>query len=289
MNRKQSTKKGGTKGKAEGSRSVAARNGWKPELIDKARAITEDAGTYDERTRERIRRALEAEDERLPDMVSTAEILAAGEPDDKTSDRWRYWKLRSIEADLESGDAEKQDAARSYVQRLAVETVSRGGAHVAAAVLPYFIQECQKRNPAALAEGEDRPARQAARDILTRQKRDSDERAKYEQTGLYKPITFDDAQALALRIVPSDGDEEAHALISLLYGIVAAHYGERHEDYKGPLVEGLALEAAHRAYTRTMHFSDNANEFSLLSAETFVEIDNLRPEYYGEDQEGGQR
>jgi hypothetical protein len=109
--KKQSTKKGVTRGKAEGRKGTATQRGWPPALEERAREIIADAGVYDERTREAMRCALEEGNERLPDMVKTAEILAAGEPADKTSDAWRYWKLRQIEAGFDGGDTVKYGAA----------------------------------------------------------------------------------------------------------------------------------------------------------------------------------
>jgi hypothetical protein len=100
-------------------------------------------------------------------------MLAAGEPEDKTSDTWRYWMLRSIEADLESGDTKRQVAAATYVQRLAVLTfTSPSGGRLLTQILPYLIIECHQRNPAALDEAaeelaEESPARRGARVLLT--------------------------------------------------------------------------------------------------------------------------
>lgn len=44
--------------------------------------------------------------------------LAAPEPADKTSDEWRYWKLRHLEAALESTDQKEMLAAMSYFREL---------------------------------------------------------------------------------------------------------------------------------------------------------------------------
>lgn len=151
MTKKQSTRKGGTTGKAGSSRKSAGSHGGPSPLEKKAREIIADADTYDERTRERIRRALEEEDERLSDLVTTAKILAAGEPADKTSDAWRYWKLRSVWHDLESGDPEREAAARSYVERLAAETFKTSDGHALKQILPSLIIECQQHAPDALA------------------------------------------------------------------------------------------------------------------------------------------
>lgn len=80
----------------------------------------------------------------------------------------------------------------------------------------------------------------------------------------YRPITFEQAAALADRIVPYDGDAVALALVTLLRGIVAAHYIERRGDGSRPGVpdvEGLVMYAARAAYSNTIHFDDSLKEF----------------------------
>jgi hypothetical protein len=154
MTKKNTTTKGSTKGKGKGSREAATRRGWLPALEEKAREIIADVDTYDERTREGIKRALKEADERLPDIVKTAEILAAGEPEDKTSDKWRYWKLRSVEADMDSGDEGRRAAAQAYVRRLAAETLATPSEQITKSLLPHLIIECQRRNTAALTDDE---------------------------------------------------------------------------------------------------------------------------------------
>jgi hypothetical protein len=47
-----------------------------------------------------------------------AEELAKPEPKDKTSAEWRWWKLRQVEADLDSGDTERYGAAWGYFRNL---------------------------------------------------------------------------------------------------------------------------------------------------------------------------
>lgn len=73
----------------------------------------------------------------------------------------------------------------------------------------------------------------------------------------FKPITDERAEALADKIAPDDNDETVHALIELLHGLSEAAL--KHGD-----VEGLAMVAAHRAYTKTIHFFEAFKQFAEL-------------------------
>jgi hypothetical protein len=85
----------------------------------------------------------------------------------------------------------------------------------------------------------------------------------YIQSNLdYKPITLERAVELTDKIVAYDDDEQVYAFIELLYGICAAHFT------KGavgrPDVESLVMEAAQKAYSRTVHFNAALHEFAWL-------------------------
>jgi hypothetical protein len=147
--------------------------------------------------------------------------------------------------------------------------------------LPSAKEERQAEHGA-----QETPARRDARRLLERMKQRSDEREAYKDSGLYEPITLEQALKLTEKIITQGDDDAAHAFIALLHGITAAHYAEKREGYRGPDAEGLVIYATHRAYSRTTHFSDSVSEFTQLDADTFNEIDALRGEYYGE--EGGE-
>ncbi len=66
------------------------------------------------------------------------------------------------------------------------------------------------------------PARREARSLLMRRK------ARAAAAADYQIITEEQARALTDRIIPPDlSDEQAHAFVILLRGIVAAYYAER--------------------------------------------------------------
>jgi len=73
----------------------------------------------------------------------------------------------------------------------------------------------------------------------------------------YKPITHEQAAELADRITHYEDDEVVYALIKLLHGICEAKFHNKD-------VEGLVLYAVHRAYSKTVHFSDAYQEFAQL-------------------------
>jgi hypothetical protein len=154
MSQKKATTKGSKKSTAEGRKRATSRRGWLPALKEKAHEIIADADTYDERTRESIRRALEEGDERLPDMVKSAEIRVSPEPADKSSDAWRYWKLRNLEFDLESDDEGRRASAWREFDELYrwFRGSSQQPGSTAQAVLPYLISAWQREGGEAQAD-----------------------------------------------------------------------------------------------------------------------------------------
>jgi hypothetical protein len=206
MTKKQSTKKGGKKGRAEGS-SIEAR----------ARAIIDDPDRYDEEVRHAISNMLRENSRDLADFVRRAEEGEEG----------------------------------------------------------YDLV-----NPLPYAAGEPKggvretPARRDARRLLERSEmllRESD----------FNPITLGRAAELAAVIIRQGDDEQAHALLVLLDGILWAHYEEKKNHRLSVSVEGIAFEVARVAYSRTELFYDSVREFQQLDADTFREMNVLREERRG--------
>lgn len=119
------------------------------------------------------------------------------------------------------------------------------------------------------------PARSGARRLLTRQKELSGE--------LWKPVTLDEVERLTDRIIEQDEDGQAHAFISLLNGIVRAHYAAKRGEAIAAEVEMLVAVAVNRAYTKTSHFEDGAAEFALLDSAVLGEMEDegLHAEVWG--------
>lgn len=76
-----------------------------------------------------------------------AEEAAKPEPKDKTSDEWRYWKLRQMEAALTGTDSEEFQAARLEVAELigtALALLEPGNTSTVISILPSLIAHRQK-------------------------------------------------------------------------------------------------------------------------------------------------
>jgi hypothetical protein len=101
----------------------------------------------DKDTREAVRRAMESEPmERFVDTVISAEhgrkIRPTGEPKDRLSDEWRYWKLRQLERGFSGDDSEAYNAAWKEFKALLMGLIGDGDFwHVshALSILPQLI------------------------------------------------------------------------------------------------------------------------------------------------------
>jgi hypothetical protein len=64
---------------------------------------------------------------------------------------------------------------------------------------------------------------------------------------------------------------EAHAFMNLPDRLTAAHYREMRGDRDGVSFEGLVVSATHRAYSRTVDFSDAAADFRQTPLKVYGE------------------
>jgi len=180
---------------------------------------------------------------------------------------------RAIIADAERYDADTREAVRLALNRddeSLLEFVTRAAAGETVLDLTAL-------------GGEESKARRDARRLLERLKRAHDANAQDKPSGYYKPITYAQTAELTEKIVGQDDDRVAHAFITLLHGIAAAYYLEKREGRATPDVDSIVCKATHAAYALTTIASTGADEFALLDADTFDEMDKLRPEYFGEE------
>ncbi|MDQ3686873.1 MAG: hypothetical protein M3430_14950 [Acidobacteriota bacterium] len=96
----------------------------------------------------------------------------------------------------------------------------------------------------------------------------------------YRPISIERAEALTDRILAYDDDEQTHALIVLLHGLVHAHYAKERPD-----VEALAMFAAHRGYAKTVHFTEGLREFASLDPDAPDDLRVLSRQYTADEGE----
>jgi hypothetical protein len=87
----------------------------------------------------------------------------------------------------------------------------------------------------------------------------------------FRPVTFDQAEALVDRFIGTDDDEAALSFIRLLNGLVHERYAEDGD------VEGLARVAATRAYMKTIHSEAAFEEFSMLDPERIEDRRSMYP------------
>jgi hypothetical protein len=121
MNRKQSTKKGGTKGKAEGSKGTR-----RPTWIVRARAIVADVKGYDDETRHAIRNALDENSTDLAELVRRAE--SGG-------------RILDARGPVIGGDAEAEEfkaRAVAYAQKAFDDALAHFEATEGKAIAPFF-------------------------------------------------------------------------------------------------------------------------------------------------------
>jgi hypothetical protein len=275
MSQQKVTAKGGQKGRAEGAQTKRAQ----PE----ARANKQQPGDL----AELIKAVLEHPDTPADIYNDLQDALHSSPHYGKA-----HKTVEFIRVLLDSGrpteSGERADALTQRAQAIINDTKRYNAATRSSAALAL-----EKDDPKTLAEvvgliesgewdeEEESPARREARRLLIHRK----ELPSFN----YQHITPSQAQALTDQIIQQDEDEQAHAFITLLNGLIAAHYAElaelRGEGSEHFDMEGLAREAANRAYSKTFHFNDGATEFTMLDADVFREMDDdkLREEIWGKE------
>jgi hypothetical protein len=101
----------------------------------------------------------------------------------------------------------------------------------------------------------------------------------------YRQISEAEVERLTDKILDYDDDEQTWAFIALINGMTGAHYAERagaRPSVERPCVEGIAITATHRAFTKTGLFNEGLREFASLNPENPFDARVLGRKYIDE-------